>query len=183
MNLIKQKFIVSILMLFAAGCAQNKYAKTIDQLCPDSIDKVKALTISEKVLSDMHFRIEKSDIDAGYIRTIPLTGAQSFELWRNDNVGSFNQMEANLQNIRRSVEINLTQQENKICINCQANVQRLSMPHSQTGSNQDIVMSREQRSIYKFKLNPDQKASIKWIDLGRDNQLETEILKRIEKKL
>jgi hypothetical protein len=33
------------------------------------------------------------------------------------------------------------------------------------------------------KLSSEQKSNMRWIDLGRDGQLETEILKRIEKRL
>jgi hypothetical protein len=44
-------------------------------------------------------------------------------------------------------------------------------------------MSPDQRSVQKFKLGREQKSNLTWTDLGRDNQLETEILKRIEKQL
>jgi hypothetical protein len=170
-------------LLFFAGCAENKYAKTIEQLCPPTADKVQAITAAEQVLADMHFHIEKFDVDAGYIRTAPLSGSQSFEFWRSDSVGSFNQTEADLQSVRRAVEININEQAGQLCINCRVSTQRLSLPQSQTATDQQIIMSHEQKDVKKSKVNREQKTTLTWTDLGRDNQLETEILKRIEKQL
>jgi hypothetical protein len=135
-------------------------------------------------LEDMHFKIEKSDTDAGLIKTAPLTGAQSFELWRSDNVGSFNRNEADLQSLRRIVEVNVVEQDNKICINCKAATQRLSMPQVTSSDEQGFgTLVETRRSIARLQPTNKQKENISWINLGRDNQLETEIISRIEKRL
>ena len=181
---ILNKLLTCSLLFLLAGCAQNKYTKTIEQLCPPAATRADAMTAAEQALAGMHFSIEKLDVDAGYIRTAPLSGAQSFELWRSDSVGSFNQTEADLHSIRRAVEINISEQAGQLCINCKATTQRLSLPQSQSTAGQSRpVMSPDQRSIQKFKLGHEQKSNLTWTDLGRDNQLETEILKRIEKQL
>jgi hypothetical protein len=182
-RMILNKLLTCSLLFSLAGCAENKYAKIMDQLCPPAANKTAAMTTAEQVLADMHFGIEKFDIDAGYIRTAPLSGAQSFEFWRCDNVGSFNQAEADLQTIRRAVEINISEQAGQLCVNCRASTQRLSLPQSQTATDQHAIMSHEQKDVKKSKISREQKATLVWTDLGRDNQLETEILKRIEKKL
>ena len=178
------KLFACSLLFWLAGCAENKYTKTIEQHCPPTADKTAAMTTAEQVLAGMHFGIEKFDVDAGYIRTAPLSGAQSFELWRSDSVGSFNRSEADLYSIRRAVELTIGEQAGQLCINCKATTQRLSLPQSQSTAGQSRpVMSPDQRSIQKFKLGHEQKSNLTWTDLGRDNQLETEILKRIEKQL
>ena len=181
-KLILNKLFACSLLFWLAGCAENKYTKTIEQLCPPAATRADAMTAAEQALAGMHFSIEKLDVDAGYIRTAPLSGAQSFELWRSDSVGSFNQTEADLHSIRRAVEINISEQAGQLCINCKATTQRLSLPQSTAGQNRP-VMSPDQRSVQKFKLGHEQKSNLTWTDLGRDNQLETEILKRIEKQL
>ncbi len=171
-------------LLFFAGCAENRYAKTIDQLCPQAADKAQAMSACEQVLAGMHFGIEKFDVDAGYIRTAPLSGAQSIEFWRSDSVGSFNRSEADLHSTRRAVEINVIEQSGQLCINCTATTQRMSLPQSQNSAGQNRpVMSPDQRSVQKFKLSREQKSNLSWTDLGRDSQLETEILNRIESQL
>jgi hypothetical protein len=177
------KLVIFSLVFWLAGCAENKYTKTIDRLCPPTADKAQAMSACEKVLTGMHFGIEKFDIEAGYIRTAPLSGSQSFEFWRSDSVGSFNQTEADLHSVRRTVEINVAEQSSQLCINCMASTERLSYPQNQTAADQHAVMSREQKDTKKLKLSREQKATITWTDLGRDNQLETEILKRIDKQL
>jgi len=179
---ILNKLLTCSLLFWLAGCEQNKYTKTIEQLCSPAANKTAAMTTAEQVLAEMHFSIEKFDVNAGYIRTTPLSGAQSFEFWRADSVGSFNHSEADLHSIRRAVEINISEQAGQLCINCRATTQRLSLPQSTAGQNRP-VMSPDQRSVQKLKLGREQKSNLTWTDLGRDNQLETEILKRIEKQL
>ena len=138
------------------------------------------MTTAEQVLAEMHFSIEKFDVNAGYIRTTPLSGAQSFEFWRADSVGSFNRTEADMQSIRRAVEISISEKAGQLCINCRAATQRLSLPQSQIATDQQTVMANQERDVKMLKLSHEQKATPTWTDLGRDNQLETEILKRIE---
>ena len=181
---ILNKLFACSLLFWLAGCAENKYTKTIEQLCPPAATRADAMTAAEQVLAGMHFDIEKFDVEAGYIRTAPLSGAQSLEFWRCDSVGSFNRAEADMHSIRRAVEINISEQAGQLCINCRATTQRLSLPQSQSTTGQSrSIMSPDQRSVQTFKLGHEQKSNLTWTDLGRDNQLETEILKRIEKQL
>jgi hypothetical protein len=180
---ILNKLLTCSLLFWLAGCEQNKYTKTIEQLCSPAANKTAAMTTAEQVLAEMHFSIEKFDVNAGYIRTTPLSGAQSFEFWRADSVGSFNRTEADMQSIRRAVEINISEQAGQLCIDCRATTQRLSLPQSQTATDQQTAMSYQQRDAKNPKLTREQKANLTWTDLGRDNQLETEILKRLEKQL
>jgi hypothetical protein len=184
--MIKSKFrkmAVYTVILCLAGCAGNGYVATRQQICTSAVSKPEAMASAEKVLAGMHFSIEKLDANAGYIKTVPLSGAQSFEFWRTDSVGSFNRAEADLQTIRRTVELNITDGNvpGQVCINCNVVTERLSMPQDLTASGQSqIVMSGRHRSVRKFG---GQKADLTWVNLGRDEQLETEILKRISKQL
>jgi hypothetical protein len=181
---ILNKLFACSLLFWLAGCAQNKYTKTIEQLCPPAATRADTMTAAEQVLTGMHFGIEKFDVEAGYIRTAPLSGAQSLEFWRCDSVGSFNRAEADMHSIRRAVEINISEQAGQLCINCKATTQRLSLPQSQITAGQNRpIMSPDQKSVQKLKLGHDQKSNLTWTDLGRDNHLETEILKRIESRL
>lgn len=184
------KLLVCSLLLLLAGCAENKYATTTDRLCVPAVTKtgstsspqVNAMKTAENVLAEMHFAIEKLDVEAGFVRTYPLSGAQTFEFWRADSVGSFNRTEADLHCLRRTVELDIGEQAGQLCINCRATTQRLSAPAGQTAIGQNhAIMSPRQRSLQK--LGSEQKSNISWLDLGRDNQLETEILKRIESRL
>ena len=179
-NSIIKKAAFYVIMLYSAGCAENKYIITEERFCLPAANKGELMATAEGVLAGMHFEIEKLDSEAGYIRTRPLSGGQTFEIWRADNVGALNRAEADLHSIRRTVELNVSEQAEQVCINCKATTERLSIPSEQTAVRSYRAMTG-QKSIQK--ISREQKGNITWLDLGRDGQLETEILKRIEKRL
>jgi hypothetical protein len=171
--------------LFAAGCAEPYKGETIEQICPAGIDKQQAMRITEDVLAKMNFTIAKSDADLGVIKTRPLAGAQFFEFWRKDNVGSFNSAEANLHSIRRIAEVNINRQDTQLCIRCSVNTQRLHLPPRELRSRSRAynMFSQSSQTTQTLKVNPKQKQAMVWVDLGNDSQLATVILKRIENKI
>jgi hypothetical protein len=167
------------------GCAKQKQYEAIEQLCVADLDRPEAMQIAEDVLAKMHFTFEKADPQIGIIRTRPLSGAQFFEFWRADNVGHFNSAEANLHSIRRAIELNIDQENERLCITCDVQVQRLSLPEHQGGSSARAyrMFSESDPSMQKLKLAPEQKRDMAWISLGKDTRLATEILQRIEKQI
>ena len=173
-------------VFFLSGCAKEQrsevYAKGI---CVSGLDKSAVMQTAEDVLAEMHFTIEKSDANSGYIRTRPLPGAQFFELWRSDNVGAFNSAEANLQSIRRIVEIRIGQQGKDVSINCVVLVERLSLPEQEVSSSSRAyqMFSISTSALQRIRFSPQQQAQMAWVDLGHDKPLEAEILKRIEKRV
>jgi hypothetical protein len=189
--------------LMLAGCAKEQQYGAVEPICVENIDKLQAMKIAEDVLAKMHFTIEKADADPatlsidtrrwrGFIRTRPLAGAQFFEFWRSDNVGANNWLESNLHSIRRVVELNMTEQDerppqsgNRLCINCDVQTYRLSLPerHVNSSARAYNMFSTSSPALQRIKLNPEQKAGMAWIDLGKDTQLAAEILKRIENRL
>jgi hypothetical protein len=181
------KLLICVSLSLLAGCAENSGVRPTKQTClsasptPSVAD---ATSAAEQVLAQMHFTIEKLDAQAGYIKTNPLAGAQSIEPWRSDSAGLFNRMEADLHTIRRTIELNITRQADRICIDCRATTQRLSMPNSPVASDRGYTaISESYRAYHKPGFEAEQKSSMTWIDLGRYGQLETEIIKRIEKQL
>ncbi|MFA5252933.1 MAG: hypothetical protein WC454_10165, partial [Phycisphaerae bacterium] len=172
-------------VLFAAGCAKPYKGEPAEQICPAGIDKQQAMQISENVLAKMYFTIDKYDANLGVIKTRPLAGAQFFEFWRKDNVGSFNSAEANLHSIRRIAELNIKQQDAILCISCNVNIQRLHLPGQELRSNSRAydMFSRSSPSLQKLVLNPKQEQGMTWVNLGNDTKLATVILKKIENKI
>ena len=163
-----------------AGCAttpaRQEQRVQVEQVCVTNIDKPQAMQIAEDVLTAMHFAIEKADLDSGLIRTRPLSGAQFFEFWRSDNVGPYYAALANLHTIRRSAEVRIQQQGDKVFICCDVQIQRLSLPeHEPAGS--------PGAPVRRLTPTPEQEKSITWIDLGKDRLLSTEILNRIQKHI
>ncbi len=88
------------------GCGgQNTTTTPTQMICADGVTRAEVVQAAGDVLIRMHFAIEKLDAEQGLVRTRPLRGAQFFELWRSDNAGSYNWEEANLQSVRRAVEL------------------------------------------------------------------------------
>jgi hypothetical protein len=186
MNKLKSSLLSACAALsLLAGCAEPYRNETVEQICPVGLNKQQAMKIAEDVLGEMHFSIAKSDANLGIIKTRPLSGAQFFEFWRKDNVGSFNSTEANLHSIRRIAEININQQDSHLCIRCNVNVQRLHLPERELHSRARPydMFSRSSPTRQRLKINPDQKKGMAWVDLGNDPELATVILKRIENKI
>ena len=184
MKKIERLFVVLIaVFLFLGGCAGPRQVKEIERICLDGLSKAKALEVSEEVLRDMNFTVAKADPNLGYVLSRPLAGGQLFEFWRKDNVGGFNAAEANLHSIRRTVEMNIDEEYEKLCINCRVKVERLSLSEfveSDVGIKYDRITGQKIRmSLLKLELDAEQK---EWIELGEDGKLATVILQRIEKK-
>jgi hypothetical protein len=186
MNKLKSSlFMACAALTFLAGCAKPYKGETVEQICPAGIDKQQAMQIAEDVLNRMNFTIAKSDANLGVIKTRPLAGAQFFEFWRKDNVGSFSSAEANLHSIRRIAELNINQQDTHLCIRCNVNTQRLHLPERELRSRSRAydMFSQSSQTRQTLILNPSQKKRMAWVDLGKDAGLATVILKQIENKI
>lgn len=178
-------FWCTICVLLFSGCNQQQGISTVGQINVPNLSKAHAIQTVEDVLSDMHFEIDKADTDAGYVRTRPLAGAQFFEFWRSDSVGEDNWIMNNLHNMRRTVEIEVSRNNEQLQIDCNVHVQRLSLPEPEmTSTGQTYRMfSRSKPTMQRLTLNPKLQKGMTWVDLDDDKQLATEILKRIDQRI
>jgi len=203
-------------VLSLLGCAgPNKTASTApsQMICEDGITTADALHAAEEVLTRMHFAIEKLDVGEGIVRTRPLRGAQFFELWRSDNASSYSAEEANLQSIRRSVEVRVRPEDRGqttdnrrqrtddreqktapssvlslrpgLCLECVVFVQRLSLPANEVAGTSEAyrIHSSSMPVLQRIDVSPQQRRTMTWINLGQDPDLAARILDRVEKRL
>jgi len=197
------RWVALVGVAISLGCASSRPRPEPAQVvCPEAVTREQIAQAAYDVLAGMHFPIEKLDVEQGIVRTRPLRAAQFFEFWRSDNVGAFNTAEANVQSIRRTVELRVTEQapgqkpkaENAsslqppasgLCVECNVQVQRLALPGNEVAgvSQAYLIHTRSQSTLQTFDVTPQQQAQMAWIDLGADPELAAEILKRIEKRL
>jgi hypothetical protein len=200
-------------MLSVLGCTGPNKTASVEptpMICEDGVTKAQVIEAAEHVLTGMHFPIEKLDVEQGVIRTRPLRGGQFFEFWRSDNASSDGCQEANLQSIRRSVELRVVQPlrtadcglriestasnpqsaglqpvASGLRIECEVAVQRLSLPGNEVaGTSQAYVIhSRSTPTLQRLELTPQQQRAMAWIDLGQDPDLAVRILRRVAKRL
>jgi len=176
--------LLSCALAFAGCTKQQQKAITGPISIPDA-DKAQIMEIAEDVLARMHFTIDKADVPTGLIRTRPLAGAQFFEFWRSDNVGSENSLQANLHTIRRTAELNVTARDGQLEIDCDVRVQRLCLPEREVaGTTRAYGMhTRSSPTLQKLSFDAGQAKGVAWIDLDDDAELAAEILRRIEKRI
>lgn len=155
------------------------------QVCLGDIDETQAMQAAQDTLIKLHFTIEKADPKTGLIRTHPLSGAQFFEFWRKDSVGSFNRTEADFHSIRRTAALQVSKKAEGTCIECEVNTQRLSLPEHDVSSSSRAyaLFTKSSASLQRIKLNPEQRVGVEWVDLGKDGRLAASILERIETRI
>ena len=164
-----------------AGCGQKSKTEPVSRICVER-GMQEVMETTEDVLGGMHFRIEKSDLAEGYMRTQPLRGAQFFEFWRKDNVGGYNAAESNLSSVRRTAELTFTEQGSAVCVDCEVRTERLGLDQKS-----DPLSGREATifspsGVKLEKLTMDSEMA-RWEEMGRDELLASRILERLEKKM
>ena len=175
--------IVAGCMIFGvSGCGKQLAVEPSEPFCIAMVAKEDLMKAAEDVLKKKQFVIEKFDIDNGYIVTRPMRGSQFFEAWKGDNVGSTNKARSSIHSIRRIVEMNFTQENGRLCLECTADMQRFSMPTvEQSGSSRSTGVFVE-GGASMMRLYPITDEEMAWIDLGRDGQLERNIIELIKQK-
>jgi hypothetical protein len=190
--------------LLGAGCGgQNASRPPVQAVYAERATRATVLQAAQEVLSRMQFPIEKLDVEQGIVRTRPLRGAQFFEFWRRDNASGFDVAEANLQTIRRTVELRVeigdTQRAapdearpaadvnspGRVRIVCEVSVQRLSLPENEIPSiSQTFRMHSESTATaQRVAVTPQQERAMAWMDSGKDPALAAKILKQVCRRL
>lgn len=140
-----------------------------------------AMQVAESVLGEMHFTLRRIDTENRRILTYPLPGAQFFEFWRKDAIGSFNRIESTLHTVRRTAELTFLPVNNATQIVCVVRTERLNLPSRETASpNQAYQILTESSPIVQtLKLSADQIRGMSWVPLGQDSELANLILQNI----
>jgi hypothetical protein len=173
------------LVAFVSGCAAPEQVLSPNPVCLPNTLNEQVMLKAQTVLEKMHFDIEKFDPQARYIRTRPLSGAQFFEFWRQDNASGSTFAQANLHSLRRIVELNFSTQDTATCIQSRVQVLRLSIPE------QPIEGDRRMAGLFTESSSRDQtlevglkdQSQIEWLDAGPDHDLERKILTLIQKEI
>ena len=169
-----------LVAILFCGCGKTIQIDQVDPLCI-SADKAQLMQASQTVLGKMNFQIAKLDAAQGLIITKPLESAKFFEFWRTGNIGKYNKQNANLHSTRKIVRLTTTKGTSGLCLNCNVQIQRLSLPESDIDTSQVYrVHSQNRYETPDLDLTDEQKKNMTWINLGSDNALAVEILEQIK---
>lgn len=171
-------FLFGFLVVFGVfGCTGEVAVEPGVPVCFSADSRGAAMAVCEDVLVRMHFKIDKFDVDKGYIKTRPLRGGQFFEFWRSDSVGTENKRMSNMHSVLRTVELQVDESEGQFCVECTTHMRRLSIEETK------VTNSSLNRGIFSGsrtfqKLHP-KSENLEWIAMGSDEKLEQRILGRI----
>ncbi|MCD4831809.1 MAG: hypothetical protein K8R02_08430 [Anaerohalosphaeraceae bacterium] len=177
--------VLTIMCIFVSGCAKKTQIDSPKPLCLGRLEMTSAFSAAEQALIEMDFHIDKMDTQIGLIRTRPLEGSQFFELWRKDNADSYKGQMSNIHSLRRVVDLNFRNNNGQLCIECTVILSRLSMPEQKitSSANAYSIYSESDKNKQTLHLDAQQRKRMEWVKLGRDPNLETVILERIQKKI
>ena len=177
-----------LLFLFfvsVCGCATTRSPINRPLVIDSDFEEVWSASRNELVRRG--FVIDRLDKRVGVIETFPLVSRQWFEFWRQDVVASDAAAESSLQTIRRSVLVKISPApDGKITLDCDVHVERLASKPERT------LMQTRPRDIFTnisghipaLGQEAGYGESIEdWIYLGKDSELEVELLRNIRQEL
>ncbi len=120
----------------------------------------------------------------GFIETPFQVGATLLEPQRNDSVGSFNRWQSTLQSIRRKATINVQPTAGGYAIRVHVVKQLEDLPRPEGApSGASVLLTGGSLPSNRTTQNQPTNGTAGWIDLGRDEPLEQEMLRRIQERL
>lgn len=136
------------------------------------------------IASEQPVQLVSGVLTPGYLETPFQTGSTVLEPQRNDSVGSFNRWQSTLQTIRRRAILTVTPDGQGFAIQAVVQKQLEDLPHPEDAS-AGVASLRSDNSLPSQRREPVSRirTSKRWIDLGRDEPLEQELLRRLQERL
>ena len=112
------------------------------------------------------------------------TAATVFEPWKNDSVGAFNRWQSTLQTLRRRATVRVIPAAGGYEVGVRVTKQLEDLPRPERASS-GAASLRNDASLALDRLNRVDRvlSSARWIDIGRDEPLEQEMLRSFQERL
>jgi len=133
-----------------------------------------------RVLRRSDFRPDRQDRRAGIITTHPVTAAQYFEFWRQQNPDGYQALENNLHTVRRRVTVSLNRGSGPTYhVDVRVDIERHSAIERQvtTASGAAQIFASRMPTVEGEATPADQ--TVRWVPVGRDAAMERVLLGRI----
>jgi len=169
--------------LAAAGAGCKEAVRLENPLALRGIDADTVESVARRVLEELRFEIEYPEASEGRIATRGLTGASWFEFWREDTLGTDQRIESSLHTTRRRVTVAITPVAAGSEIFVQVTKERLTAPNTGPESIGQAYSLYDFQISKMYERDEIEPTHYKWVDVGRDDLLEQEILARLERRL
>ncbi len=166
------------------GCGNGVQTAQTVPAAMEGADAAGLMAAAQDALGQMHFMMDKYDLDAGYIRTRPQRASQFFEPWRQDNASAVAFAQANTDSLRRTVEVFVEPHGQNARLRCVVNVEKLSLPPEPIRGMAYVagMHTESNRRFQTLTLDSRQVRRMEWVDMGRDHDLEQRILDAIARQ-
>jgi len=177
------KHALCLLLLCAAmtgsGCATGASGRFSNPMTFAGTDAETVEHVARRVLMELRFDLEYPESSEGRLATDVLTGASWFEFWREDTLGTMQSLESSLHTIRRRATVSISPKDSGSQVFVQVVKQRKSAPGlgPETMAETFNIYGTEDTDL--MRQNELAPTLYEWVDMGRDELLEQDILERI----
>ena len=175
--------VLSVLLLCAAvvagGCARVASGRFGNPMAFTETDADTVEHVARRVLMELRFNIEYPESSEGRLATDSLTGASWFEFWREDTIGRVQSLESSIHTIRRRATVSISPKGDGSQVFVKVVKERKCAPDTSPdtlGETFNIFDSEDTDLMRQNELAP---TAYEWVDMGRDELLEQDILERI----
>ena len=173
--------VAAALTVAGAGCKETVRLDNPMRFAGTDADYVE--NVARRVLEELRFDIEYPEASEGRLATRGLTGASWFEFWREDTIGTDQRVEASFHTTRRRVVVSITPGGGGAEVFVKVTKERLTAPGAgpnSIGEAYTIYDFQISEMVARDELEP---SPPEWVERGRDERLEQEILARVAKRL
>ena len=163
-----------------AGCTRPASVRFVNPMIFTAADPGEVAAAARRTLTELRFQIEYPPAAEGRITTESLTGASWFEFWRKDTRGAWQSLEASAHTTRRKATVAVTRKDKGCQVLVKIEKQRASAPNLGPDNIAEAFSRYHPEESERMRQNELAKTKYKWIDMGRDDALEQDILERIQ---
>lgn len=170
-------------LAWVAGCHKPAppQGPTAEFIEPDDVDPL--WQASQSVLRKHDFQIDRQDLAAGVIETLPTTSQHYFEFWRQDVADPYSFGQATMHTMQRKATVRFVKAPNSQWnIELQVDVYRLSTPeHQVTSASSALLAFSGGLPTTTGQVGVNASKQREWVPQGRDGELESRLLSQIFK--
>lgn len=163
----------------AAGCATVASGRFSNPMTFTETDAETVEHVARRVLMELRFGIVYPESSEGRVTTDALTGASWFEFWRKDTIGRVQSLESSLHTIRRRATVSISPKDRGSQVFVKVVKERKSAPGLGPESMAETFNIYGIEDTDLMRQNELAPTTYEWVDMGRDELLEQDILERI----
>ena len=176
-------FTILVGLAFAVGCHKPAppQGPTAEFIQHDDVDPL--WQAAQSVLRKHDFQVDRQDLAAGVIETLPTTSQHFSEFWRQDVADPYSFGQATMHTMQRKATVRFIRAPgSQWTIELEVDVYRLSTPeHQVTSASSALLAFSGGLPTATGQVGVNASKQREWVPLGRDGEMESRLLSQIFK--